>query len=104
MHDMINTDLVALSYGSQIVECTGEMGLATSRRNSGKKIVQLSCFSDLKGFSYTRGEILIEEKKDWGKIFCQKAEVMILGHRGSVGRDVGAELLMAVRHSGFFLP
>mgnify|MGYP001856382757 CR=1 FL=1 len=56
---MINTDLVALSYGSKIVECTGEMGLPTPRRNSGKKIAQLSCFSDLKGFSYTRGKILI---------------------------------------------
>lgn len=104
MHDMINTDLVALSYGSQIVECTGEMGLATLRRNLGKKkIAQLSCFSDLRRFSYIHGEILIEEKKNWGTISFQKAEVLIMGHPGRMGRDLSAELFMAVRHSVFFL-
>lgn len=59
---MINTDLVALSYGSQTAECSGEMGLATPRRNLGKKKNSPTfMISDLKRFSYIHSEILRKE-------------------------------------------
>lgn len=59
----------------------------------------------LKRVSYIQREVLLEEqKKRTGekKISYQQAEAMILGHLGRMGRNLGVEVFMAIRHPIFF--